>query len=303
MHGALRSPYADDRAGRYDSLQNRAFARLANLIAEEVAEMAPVIHVGPVPDAERRVGIPGILWNTLPESGSIYIWNALATGLGIPRMRVSGGWTFGDTVVPELLASLARGGVVTQEHIDASWQNKLALNHYLDRMVVHVRDPRSSALEWAHHLLTLKARGGDVLWTTCERYCPDGYFSMTFPEQVEVQVQNFLPDAVRWIEGWLDAEEDRSFTTQILFTLYRDMVADEEAFLARVLSFYGIDTTWWTFVPFTPSAADDAMHEGEWHFRNRRVDEWRDSYTPEQIERAAKIMPERLLDRFGWDRE
>ena len=264
--------------------------------------MNPQIYIGPVPEGERNREMPAILWNTLPKSGSIYIWDALSTGLGMPKMRVSGGWTFGDTAVPELMAVLARGGVITQEHLDASWQNRLAVGHYLDKMVVHIRDPRSSALEWAHHLLTRKADNPEGLWRARERYCPDDFFSMTFAEQVEVQVRNYLPDAIQWIEGWLDASEDPSFRTEILFTLYRDMVGDEDAFFARVLDFYGIDESQFNYKPFRPSPHENPMFEGELHFRNARVDEWRDSFTPYQIEAAAEMMPERLLKRFEWPR-
>ena len=102
-----------------------------------------------VPVADRKRAIPGILLNTLPKSGSVYIWNALCTGLGIPEMgvRISGGWYPRKLPVDQLIASLSRGGVVCQDHLDASWQTRLLLSQQLDRMILHVRDPRSSALE------------------------------------------------------------------------------------------------------------------------------------------------------------
>lgn len=264
--------------------------------------MSPVsMYVDPVPDSARKKGLPGILLNTIPKSGSIYIWNAFVEGLGLPRMRISGDWWPGDLVVPNLVRSLARGGVITQEHLPASWRNKVALGQHLDKMVVHVRDPRSSALEWAYHQLTLKAEGHLETLAYCPpRYCPDNYFSLTTTEQIGIMVENYLPDAIEWVEGWVDAAQDASFKTEVLIVQYEKFVEDEMAYYHRILDFHGIDRSFWKYKPFTPQKADDPLHEGQWHFRNARTDEWRDAYTPEQIEVAAKMMPEALLDRFGW---
>ncbi len=264
------------------------------------------VFIDPLPE-EGRKKIPGILLNTLPKSASVYLWNALSTGLDIPKMRVSGGWWPVDLAVPELLKSLARGGAITQEHLDPSWQNKVALSNYLDKMVVHVRDVRSSTLEMAHHLLTIREQSLESLSTIDKRYWPDGFFDMSFTEQLDVQVQNYLPDAIKWIEGWLDASEDPSFRTAILFVQYEKFVADEKTYFDTILAFYlsgashgGIEKSRFDFQPFTPRKADNPLHEGEFHFRNARVDEWRDVFTPAQLENAAAMMPDRLLDRFAW---
>jgi len=294
-------------------------------------------------DTEKK-NLPGILLNTLPKSASVYTWTALAKGLDLDMMRVSCHFFPVDLIVPEHAALLAQGGVVCQEHIDASWQNKAVLGGCLDKMIVHVRDPRSSALEWAHHMLTFKneqehmkqtGAGADDAIADMSRlpfkerciqylqsalpngtvdllgtkwglvlmnpdYMPEGYFDMSFEEQVGVQVGNYLPDAIRWIEGWLDAIEDPKFKTEVLMVQYEEFVKDENAYFDRILDFYGIDKSIWTFKPFTPKRADDPTYEGEFHFRNARPDEWRDSFTAEQIDKAAKMMPERLLKRFNW---
>ena len=258
------------------------------------------VYTDPVPDEVRREGIPGILINTLPKSASIYIWQAFTEGLGLPKMRISGNWFPGDIASPELVESLARGGAVSQEHVEACWRSKAALGAYLPKMVVHVRDPRSSALEWAYHLLTLEAESSDVLAFCPKRYCPDGFYSLSREQQIGIQVDNYLPDAIRWIEGWVDAADDPSFKTQVLIVQYEEFVVDEPAYYDKILDFYGIERSLWKYTPFTPKAADDPLHEGEWHFRNARTDEWRDAFTPKQLDRACGMMPESLLKRFGW---
>jgi len=261
------------------------------------------MYIDPVPDGARREGLPGILINTLPKSASIYIWQAFVEGLGLPRMRISGDWWPGDLVVPKLVESLSRGGVITQEHLPASWQNKAAFGQHLEKIVVHVRDPRSSALEWAYHQLTLKSEGHLETLAYCpSRYCPDDYFSLSTADQIGTMVDNYLPDAIEWIERWVDAAQDPAFKTEVLIILYERFVEDEMAYYHEILDFYGIDRSLWKFEPFTPDKADDPLHEGQWHFRNARTDEWRDAFTPEQIEKAAAMMPDALLERFRWPR-
>ena len=65
-------------------------------------------------------------------------------------------------------------------------------------------------------------------------------------------------------------------------------------------TFFEIDESLWKFVPFTPKKAENPMHEGELHYRNARTDEWREVFTPEQRDMACKMMPDRLIDEFGW---
>ena len=42
------------------------------------------VFIDPLPE-EGRKQIPGILLNTLPKSASVYLWNALSTGLAYPQ--------------------------------------------------------------------------------------------------------------------------------------------------------------------------------------------------------------------------
>ena len=54
------------------------------------------------------------------------------------------------------------------------------------------------------------------------------------------------------------------------------------------------------------------IHENEWaekpefkkntHFRSGKIDEWREMLTPEQAKRVSDMIPERLFNQFGWER-
>ena len=251
--------------------------------------------------------IPGILVNTLPKSASVYLLNALSAGLGLQSMSISGGWFPGDIVVPPQVQLLAEGGKVSQEHLPASPPNLLVLDFYLDRLVVHVRDPRMATLELVHHWLTMEpsmtqqARDGRPARSFADpRVLPQHFYSLSMEHKIGWEIEHVLPIEIEWIEGWLDASEDPSFRPEILFTIYEDFVWDEERFFSTILDFYGLDEVAFAFMPFRPEPAEDPTLEGQYHFRNARTDEWRDRFTLDQLQMACGMMPDRLLQRFGW---
>lgn len=248
---------------------------------------------------------PGIFLSTIPKSGSVYLWEAISKGLGRPMCRATAlYWPEDRLLHPRFgfdnLTRVAAGECVAHAHLDASRQNMLILNRYLDRICVHVRDPRMATLEWAHHMLGMRAKGMLELNDCMEPPLPDDYFSMPWRAQICYCIDHHLPSCIRWLEGWLDARETEWFKTEILFTRYEDMVADEDAFWARILEFYGIEPAQFAFVPFRPKPNEDPKLEGEYHFRNARTDEWRDVFTWPLLEKACRIMPERLLAEFDW---
>ena len=254
---------------------------------------------------ENRPENPGIFLSTIPKSGSVYLWQAISGGLGRPMCRASAlYWPEDRLLHPRFgfdnLTRVAAGKCVAHAHLDASRQNMLILNRYLDRIWVHVRDPRMATLEWAHHLLGLRETGLLDLQDCSDPALPEDYFSMPWRAQICYCVDHHLPACIRWLESWLDARQTDWFKTKILFTRYEDMVADEDAFWARILDFYGIDPSRFAFKPFRPKPNEDPKLEGEYHFRNARTDEWRDVFTPHQRNKACGMMPERLLAVFDW---
>jgi hypothetical protein len=94
-----------------------------------------------------------ILINTMPKSGSIYLTRTIATSLGIEYSLVSlvSGLFPSYCMMPAAFKRFRRGNVVRQEHFDASPFNLEICARYVDRMVLHLRDPRQSTLSWTHH--------------------------------------------------------------------------------------------------------------------------------------------------------
>ena len=173
----------------------------------------------------RRENIPGILLNSLPNTGSCYNWEAIRHTLGIPTIMIgSWAWFPNDVAIPSQVKLLANGGAIAKHHSPATFEFAAPVSYYLDKMWVHVRDPRSVALEWRYSLVTLKTiNNPEQMAFLNPLYCPKGFFELSKTEQIEVMVQNMLPECIEWVLGWLDAEADPDFKTEILFTQYEKL--------------------------------------------------------------------------------
>jgi tetratricopeptide (TPR) repeat protein len=91
--------------------------------------------------------LPDMLVVTMPRTGSLYILMRLSTGLSIPVSHVSLNLFPKDHVIPCWARTLATGGTVAQEHIDASPENLAHLREAgIDKLCVHTRDPRQATL-------------------------------------------------------------------------------------------------------------------------------------------------------------
>ena len=168
----------------------------------------------------RRRDIPGIILNTLPKSASVYILSKLSGGLKIPHRYIHIGRFPDNLIVPDLTKELARGGMIAQSHFPAKGHNLVTLQRCgIDRIIVHVRDPRQAMLSWVHHVIKRRSRqhpelvGIDVL-------PPESYFSLPLTDLITWHIENYLPVQIKWIEDWLDASEDSMWNVKVRFTKY-----------------------------------------------------------------------------------
>ncbi|MEG5188103.1 tetratricopeptide repeat protein, partial [Microcoleus sp. ARI1-A4] len=234
--------------------------------------------------------VPGILLNTLAKSGSFYILEAIYKGLNINWMPIS---AESEVIKRADIGILASGMNATQEHLHPSSRNLCLISEVLDKLVVHVRDPRQATISWVHHLIKTTREIKDVRSLLPAIPTAENYFSWSLTEQISWQIESgYLPIAISFIEGWLNAEADPSFYPEILFTKYEDLAAEPQAFFESILKFYKIEKFPFTF-PEPPQ-------QGKLHYRKGKADEWREVFTPEQAEKASSMIPQRLFDRFGW---
>ena len=248
----------------------------------------------------RRRGIPTIFFNSVEKSGASYITKALCDGLGLPDWRVES-HVHGryDIIIRGKLPVVQRGGIFVRPHLPANRMNLVLLQCALDRLIVHVRDPRQTMLSRVHYTHWLKEHGSQSvlppLLELADPALPENYFAMSLTDQIGWHIDNYLPWNVEWIEKWLDASEDPQWTMRIHFTRFEDFVQDVDAFLDGILAFYEIDRSLFT-------RRHRKGEPGKLNFRKGLVDEWRTAFTQEQATRASQMVPERLKERFGWHR-
>ena len=280
-----------------------------------------------------------IFLNTLPRSGSKYLAHTLADALRMSRMVISLQRLGDDLLVPKWVETFSRGGYLAKEHLPALRSNLVLLRHFgVTRFVVHVRDPRQSILSLTRFLENQMERtdasyrfpnwqsfweekmkynvfrgGGLAIAQVCERLAhlgrrphatvnmrahldsifdlPEEYQGWDLSHRLDWQLEHSLPMMVDWITDWLKIIDTPNSGFHILLTTYRELKENPEAFFARILDFYDITGKQVTL---------PQLEKGQLHFRKGETDEWRQVFTPAQIECAGKSIPEYLRERFLW---
>jgi hypothetical protein len=234
----------------------------------------------------------GILLNTMPKSGSIYVQKSLSKILGLATMDLGNSYGLIDQMNIQDTRTFSHGGFVSQNHLAPSPENLQVLRHFRLKMVLHMRDPRQALVSWVHHLRYVTG-GNDMseelLYVTPRP--PLGYFKLTLSRQIDWQIDNYMPQLVQWAERWVEiADQD---TIPILITQQNDLRTEEKTFFDRILAFHDINLDY--------ALPNLARTINETHFRLADPMEWSRTVTPDQAIRAASMIPESLSIRFGWE--
>lgn len=236
--------------------------------------------------------LPPILINTMPKSGSIYLARMVATSLDVhfSLKTLTSGLFPTYVLLPDPLKDFVRGHIVRQEHFDATPENLATCRSYVDRIVLHVRDPRQATLSWAHHVNRLRA-----LDQPGPKYSihepPSDFDRWTFGQQLGWHVEFHLASLVAWLRQWMALGATPSAPT-ILWTTYDDLIRDERALFDRIMDFYGIRAG---SVDLRPPPKTIA-----YNFRSGQPDEWQTVMTAGQKARCTALIGRDVLDRFGW---
>lgn len=226
---------------------------------------------------------------TLPKSGSMYFLRTLAKAYALPQYQRFGG------IFPNLLLDrgvmkeMAQQGGIAQNHVPPSDYNIAVLNHYFDRIALHVRDPRQALLSWVHHIRDrVRANQLDCILLGL----PTDYFDRSLSEQIDFQIDSFLPKLVRWLEEWDECLKSARLRGVNLVTRFEDFRTHPQHVLEKIVGFFGLD---WPPPRPLPVFDNEAIH-----FRSGLADEWRTVLSPDQISRVNRIVPPSILARFGW---
>ncbi|MEG4392867.1 tetratricopeptide repeat protein [Microcoleus sp. BROC3] len=242
----------------------------------------------------------------LPKSGTVYIMNSLMDGLSLPpyspeHLCVEGVWPdYYWKVQSSELFKKSVSCIMAANHTNANDWNLFTISMVVDRLVVNIRDPRQGLLSLIHYWDNLYSEMIDKGQDQASHYLisfswfPENYFFMPLTDKITWHINNFyLPQAIKWIEGWLDAEANPSFYPKILFTRHEDLASNPQGFFEDILDFYEIEKSRFKF-PQKPEFKQGTHH------RKGRIDEWREVFTAEQAEKSSSMIPKRMLERFGW---
>jgi hypothetical protein len=234
-----------------------------------------------------------MLITTMPKSGTYYISKLLTAGLFVDSRIVSHQYFPDDVIRQPELRAFADGNTVSQDHFGASRINLVHIAKHVDRMIVHVRDPRQAMLSYVHFLDTPQFRRTEDE-TLLFIYPPlrDDFYALDLEARIDWAIEHWLPLLVEWTQQWVTAADtvDRPL---IKFTRYEDLLRDRDRFVAELLEFFRIPAA--RYFPPRIDPGEDI------HFRRGEAAEWLTTFTPKQAAAATAQLPPGLAQRFGWD--
>ena len=248
--------------------------------------------------SNRRMPIgQSMLINTLPKSGSLFLWHAMYTGLDLPQARLGSDWY----LVERLVKDAVKRGAVGHGHFHASRDNLLTLHQVgVKKMILHLRDPRAALLSWVSQLDTLQAQGKSqpLFYELIDGYfslsfedqkeCP-AYFSLSFEEKLSAQIERYLPWQVHWIQDWLAVADGSGSDLEILVTHYSQLLENPRKFYRKILDFYGLAYEGFRMV-------NDLSQQGQ----PSDDTAWQQHFTPNQLDRMSDLLGSSLKTRMQW---
>jgi hypothetical protein len=238
---------------------------------------------------------PGILINSWPHSGSTFIVKKLSEITKLPSLTVHAGFNFLDLVLDWPKArKLLWGQAVGISHVACTKINRVICRQALEKIVIHIRDPRQATLSRVHKFHT-KLKAGHFGWVERkEPPVPEDYFTLSFENQIWWQIRNHLPILIKWLDTWLEAESDPGFNLNLLFTSHEELSSDPHALFQKIARFYSFS------LPKDMLFERPAKPDMQLNYRKGLVDEWRTVFSGEQKAASLEMIPEHMARRFNW---
>jgi hypothetical protein len=244
-----------------------------------------------VPTAdENPPAIPGVLLNTLPKSGSVFLFHTLSQSLQCGRMHVGNMYSLVDQISLEKMRRFVGGGYISQNHLAPSPENVQILEYFRCRVVLHVRDPRQALVSWTHHVDSVYRREGEEALLLFPERPPAAYFSWDLTHKLDWQIDHYWPVLISWLAHWLDVHDAGRFP--VLLTTYDELHDDIVGLCRRICDFCGVADDRFCFV--------DVPKTAEYHYRLADDGEWLRVLSPAQIDRVNATLPPEIACRLGW---
>lgn len=236
----------------------------------------------------QRTGLPPMLLITVPKSASESIWNLLAERLGFAQSHVSIGLFPDCCLVPPRVRQLAAGGVIAKEHILPTAHNLRVLQaHGIDRLLVHLRDPRQAMLSWAHFVRDdVSRRALAPIWRKIVP--PAGVLETGLGATLDWCLEHYLPRLVEFMTSWLGLATDPRAPVRVRCLTFEQFRTAPEHYFEQALALYAVDHD-----RFNTDAKAEVVH-----LRRGALDEWREVLTRRQQRRARQAIPDSLAAMF-----
>ena len=242
------------------------------------------------PDAEEELAIPGVLLNTLPKSGSVFLMHTLSRSLQCGRMHVGNMYSLVDQISLEKIRRFVGGGYISQDHLAPSPENVQILEHFHCRVVLHVRDPRQALVSWTHHADDVYRREGEEALLLFPERPPTAYFSWDFAQKLDWQIDHYWPVLISWLVHWLEVRDTGRLP--VLLTTYDELRDDIVGLCRRICDFCGVADDRFRFVEIPKTA--------EYHYRLADGGEWLRVLSTTQRDRVNATLPPEIACRLGW---
>jgi hypothetical protein len=142
--------------------------------------------------AKKARRVPAITFVAMQKSASEYIRSNLIAALDVPEISVSVGTVPVDRAIPSALHQLAQGGALCRTHVSGDNVQALA-DAGLDRMLLHVRDPRQVTISWVHMMQRITTQEFVYASHMYDPPIPETYRRWTFDQQLVWAIENYLP--------------------------------------------------------------------------------------------------------------
>lgn len=283
--------------------------------------------------SEINFSLPPIAFSGMPKSASYYIASSIFQGLSM-----SPGW-FTTDIYPQCaisrvhLVDFVNNKRSAYMHLEASKINLLFLCLYLDKFILHIRDPRNALCSWVHWIDFLNEKNGPD-WLIAPDIIPyygECWTSLSWHEKIEKCIVFFYSETLEWLHNWFTAlridfsknnfceindncrqnifiieskhvagsdpryNECPACSTEVLLTTHEQFVkCGEETYFKNILRFYNIP-----FSLFKNPTIKKNMEKS--HYRSGRTNTWKTELSAEQQSRVCGMLPQEWRDYFGWN--
>ncbi len=231
-------------------------------------------------EANIAKGLPSIAVVTQGKSASVPVANIFNSGFRLPSFAYS---LVTEEVIETWARDFARGGACYATHLEPKRRNIERLRKAgIDKVIVHVRDPRQVVLSMVHHVTMYPDQRVAL--------ARSGFGNLPVSDQLRLLMDHYF-GRIHWLWGWMEAEAELN----ILFSTFEDFVRDRTAFIRRYIDYYGGHEEHFSWENATTA------HAGvDQHFRLGRVDEWREVLPRKDAQFLTACLPKSIRERFGW---